>query len=141
MLTQRPLPDVDIVADIRRIPYEPGSLFEISSAHLIEHFREHQSRVVILPYWRSLLQPDGQLRIICPNWAAMLNQMNSGKMTLSLFKKITFGAQDYEGDDLSGVYTRDIGRSLREVGFSQVEAIVLDRMNGGCPEMEIVAKG
>ncbi|MBK8822561.1 MAG: hypothetical protein IPN58_08095 [Anaerolineales bacterium] len=141
-IDSRPLPDVDIVADIRRIPYEPGSLFEISSAHLIEHFREHQSRVVILPYWRSLLQPDGQLRIICPNWAAMLNQMNSGKMTLSLFKKITFGAQDYEGDDHFAMYTPEtLENLLREVGFSQVEAIVLDRMNGGCPEMEIVAKG
>jgi hypothetical protein len=136
----RPLPDVDIVADVRRLPFDPGSVFEISSAHLVEHFREHHFRTVVLPYWKSLLMPGGQLRIICPNWAAMLEQLNAGRMPLSIFKRLTFGAQDYEGDDHFAMYTPEsLEKLLLEAGFREIEKIVLDRMNGECPEMELLA--
>jgi predicted SAM-dependent methyltransferase len=137
----RPLPGVDIVADARRLPFEPGSLAELASAHLVEHFREHQLRTRILPYWRSLLRPDGILRIICPNWEAMLERLHDGRMTLADFKTVTFGLQDYEGDDHFAMYTPDmLGRLLREVGFTQVEVVTRERMNGLCPEMELVAR-
>jgi len=136
----RLLPDVDIVADVRRLPFDAGSIFEISSAHLVEHFREHHFRTVVLPYWKSLLMPGGQLRIICPNWAAMLEQLNAGRMPISTFKRITFGAQDYEGDDHFAMYTPEtLEKLLVEVGFREIERIVLDRMNGDCPEMELLA--
>jgi len=137
----RQLPEVDVVADVHRLPFDPGTVFEISSAHLIEHFREYHSRVNLLPYWKNLLKPDGQLRTICPNWAAMLEQLNSGVMSLELFKRITFGAQDYEGDDHFAMYTPEtLERLFLDAGFRHVEKIVLDRMNGGCPEMELVAR-
>jgi hypothetical protein len=137
----RPLPNVDVLADAHRLPFDPSTVFEISSAHLIEHFREHHVRVVLLPYWKSLLRPGGQLRVICPNWGAMIEQLNAGEMPLELFKKITFGAQDYEGDDHFAMYTPEtLEVLLLEAGFHHVERITLDRMNGGCPEMELVAR-
>ncbi len=137
----RQLPDMDIVADVHRLPFDPGTVFEISSAHLVEHFREHHSRIILFPYWKSLLKPDGQLRIVCPNWAAMLEQMNAGHMSLEIFKRLTFGAQDYDGDDHFAMYTPEtLEKLLLEIGFSHVEKIVVDRMNGVCPEMELLAR-
>jgi predicted SAM-dependent methyltransferase len=136
----RSLPDVDIIADVHRLPFDPGTVFEISSAHLIEHFREHHSRMVLVPYWKSLLSAEGRLRVICPNWASMLEQLGSGHMSLEFFKKLTFGAQDYEGDDHFTMYTPEtLEKLLLEAGFRTVQRIVLDRDNGGCPEMELLA--
>jgi predicted SAM-dependent methyltransferase len=137
----RELPDVDIVADVRRLPFEPGSLAELASAHLVEHFREHQLRTRILPYWRSLLRPDGRLRIVCPDWDAMLARLGDGRLPLRDFKTLTFGMQDYEGDDHFAMYTTaTLGAALREAGFSEVQVVARDRMNGLCPEMELVAR-
>ena len=72
---RRALPGVDIVADVLKLPFAKGSLSEIMSAHLVEHFRERQLRDQILPYWKSLLNQDGMIRIICPDWADMLARL------------------------------------------------------------------
>src|SRR5262245_6969070 len=136
----RELPDVDVVGDARLLPFDPGTIAELASSHLVEHFREHEFRTRVLPYWKSLLRPGGNLRIICPNWQAMLQRLNDGRMILAHFKQVTFGAQDYEGDDHFAMYTPDTLRSLLlDGGFAEVEMVTPERMNGLCPEMEIVA--
>lgn len=140
-IDMRHLPDVDVVADVHRLPYEESTVYEIYNAHLIEHFREHHLRIVLLPYWMSLLKPDGFLRIITPNFEKMISMLNAGQMTYESFKRIVFGAQDYEGDDHFCIFTPDsLTRLLKAVGFRTVEIVVLDRINGGCPEMELIAK-
>ena len=137
----RALPGVDVVADVHRLPFEAGSLDEIASSHLVEHFREHHARTRLLPYWKSLLRPDGRLRIVCPNWAVMLKRVRDGQMTLQEFKLVTFGWQDYEGDDHFAMFTPETLRDLLvDVGFRHVDVLVTGRMNGMCPEMEIVAR-
>ncbi len=136
----RPVPGVDIVADVRSLPYEPGSVDEIASSHLIEHFREHQLRTQILPYWKRLLKPGGCIRIICPNWEVIVEYLNQGRISWEEFKYLTFGAQDYIGDDHFAMYTPKTLRNLLiESGFHQVEILAVDRLNGMCPEMELVA--
>jgi predicted SAM-dependent methyltransferase len=136
----RELPDVDVVGDARVLPFEPGTVAELASSHLVEHFREHELRTRVLPYWKGLLRPGGNLRIICPNWQAMLQRLNDGRMIMAHFKQVTFGAQDYEGDDHFAMYTPDTLRNLLlDCGFADVEMVTLERMNGLCPEMEIVA--
>ncbi|HEY2480213.1 MAG TPA: glycosyltransferase [Solirubrobacterales bacterium] len=132
---------VDIVADASDLPFEQGSLGEIASFHLVEHFREQQLRQTLLPYWRSLLSPDGILRIVCPNWEAMIERLQAGEMPYRVFKTLTFGLQDYEGDDHFAMYTpASLEDALRHAGFTEVELVVADRQNGMCPEMELVAK-
>ncbi len=62
-------------------------------------------------------------------------------MSLDAFTTVTFGAQDYFGDDHFAMYTP---QTLREVlaatGFGSIEVVVESRQNGLCPEMEIVAR-
>jgi predicted SAM-dependent methyltransferase len=137
----RPLEGIDVVADVRRLPFEPGSLAEIASFHLVEHFRENELRLTVLPYWRSLLREDGVLRIVCPNWEAMAARLADGRMPWAEFRLLTFGLQDYEGDDHFAMYTPDsLGQVLTDAGFADVRVVEDERMNGLCPEMELVAQ-
>ncbi len=132
---------VDVVAEAADLPFEPGSLGEIASFHLVEHFREQQLRQTILPYWRSLLRPDGVLRTVCPNWEGMIVRLQAGEMPYHVFKTLTFGLQDYDGDDHFAMYTpASLEDALRQAGFTAVELVVADRQNGMCPEMELLAK-
>ncbi len=52
----RALEGIDIVAGVEDLPFEPGSLAEIFSSHLLEHFPIEELRRVLLPYWVSLLR-------------------------------------------------------------------------------------
>jgi hypothetical protein len=132
---------VDVVADATDLPFDPASLGEVASFHLVEHFREQQLRQTILPHWHSLLRPDGVLRIVCPNWEAMIERLQAGEMPYKVFKTLTFGLQDYDGDDHFAMYTpASLGDVISDGGFTDVELVVADRMNGMCPEMELIAK-
>ena len=134
------LPDVDVIADACNLPYGPDSVQEIVSAHLVEHFREHQFRQTILPYWTSLLTDGGVLRIICPNWAAMIRRLQEGRMSYQHFRTVTFGAQDYAGDDHFAMYTPEtLAALLGELGYHHIEQVADERNNGQCPEMELTA--
>jgi predicted SAM-dependent methyltransferase len=134
-------PDVDVVADVCRLPYEPGTIDEISSAHLIEHFRENDLAKVILPYWRQLLKQGGTLRIICPNWEASLNRYEAAGLTFAEMKEVTFGGQEYQGNDHFAMYSPEtLKRVLEQAGFTQIEVLVEDRPNVLSNEMEVVAR-
>ena len=136
----RDIPEANFVADAQSLPFEPGSVIELASSHLVEHYREYEFKANILPYWHSLLAPSGVLRIICPNWEAMVHLLNEEKMTWERFKEITFGGQDNEYNDHFSMYTpQTLTALLNECGFSRVEIVAIDRDNGGCPEMELVA--
>jgi predicted SAM-dependent methyltransferase len=138
---RRPLPGVDVVADVRRLPFAEGSLGEIASFHLVEHFRQHQLEVGVLPYWRSLLRPDGVLRIVTPDWQAMTARLREGQMTWDAYKVVTFGLQDYDGDDHFALYTpASLTAALERAGFTGVAVAAADRMNGLSPEMELTAR-
>jgi SAM-dependent methyltransferase len=137
----RALPSVDVVADVRRLPFDESSVDDIFSSHVIEHFRRHHALEVVLPYWRSLLRPGGTLRIITPNLAAMVARTAEGNYTLDDFAKVTYGLQEYEGDDHFAGYGPDsLERLLSETGFVNVVVIEAERRVGLGIEMEVVAR-
>ena len=102
----RALPgDRMLVADVRRLPFEPETVDGITCVHLVEHFREHELRTVILPYWHALLRPGGRLTIVCPNLQACVDMLNDGRLTIDEFGLLVYGGQEYEGDDHFAGYT------------------------------------
>jgi len=137
----RAAPYVDVVADARRVPFDEGSVSEIASSHLVEHFRRHQFATVVLPYWNRLLSAGGVLRTVCPNWQEMLRRLHRGEMTMEAFTTVTFGAQDHCGDDHFAMYTpQTLVDLLRSFGFRHIEVVAEARQNGPCPEMEVIAR-
>ena len=134
----RELPGVDVVADAAGLPFEPGMVAEIHSAHLLEHFPIEHLRRVVLPHWRSLLRQGGELRAIVPDAEAMLADFATREMSFDDLREVTYGLQDYDGDYHFNMFSRDqLAGLLREAGFVEVAFAAQGRRNGKCREMEI----
>jgi predicted SAM-dependent methyltransferase len=136
----RELPNVDVVADAGNLPFDPGSVHEIFSAHMLEHFPQEDLRRCLLPYWFGLLAPGGKLRAIVPDGEAMIAAAGSGNYPFEHFRAVLFGAQDYEGDFHYNMFTPDhLSKLLTDAGFRDVEVPVKGRANDICFEFEITA--
>jgi predicted SAM-dependent methyltransferase len=134
----RALPGVDIVAEAARLPFEPGSVTEIYSAHLLEHFPVEHLRRVVLPHWRLLLRQGGQLRAVVPDAEAMLADFAADEMSFDDLREVTFGLQEYDGDYHFNMFSRDhLSGLMREAGFIDVAFAFQGRRNGKCRDMEI----
>ena len=137
----RELPGVDIIADVSALPFAHGTVDEISSAHLVEHFPQEELRRQLLPHWRELLKPGGRFRAITPDGEALLAGVAQGTYSFEDFRDVLFGGQDYEGDFHYNLLTPDSLRDLvKEAGFIDIEVPVRARRNGQSFEFELTAR-
>jgi SAM-dependent methyltransferase len=60
----RPLPTVDVVADVRSLPFEDGIAAEIEASSLLEHFR---NPYLVLDEIHRVLAPTGLVRVRVPS--------------------------------------------------------------------------
>lgn len=138
---KRGLPGVDIVADATDLPFEPGTVSEIYAAHLVEHFTLSALKNTVFPYWFDLLGTNGVLKIIVPDMPSMIAQFVQGDMTFSDLAEVTFGKQDYDDDFHYAMFSPGALRSaLISSGFSYVNIVDENRVNGKCREMEVWAR-
>lgn len=136
----REIPGVDIISSASELPFENDLLDEIYCSHLLEHFTELELKRVILPHWWSKLNAEGILRIIVPDAQSMMNAYMNGEMNFDDLRKVTYGAQDYGGDFHYTMFTvNSLKKLLVNAGFSPVELIEDNRINGLCREMELIA--
>ncbi|MBR8175127.1 class I SAM-dependent methyltransferase [Burkholderia ambifaria] len=136
----REVPGVDVVADVGGLPFDKGSVDEVFSSHLIEHFPQEELRRRLLPHWRSMLKPGGRLRAIVPDGEAMLQGVAAGSYSFDDFREVLFGSQDYNGDFHFNLLTPEsLTKLVEEAGFGQVEVPVRGRRNGQCFEFELSA--
>lgn len=138
---RRDLPGVDVVAEEGALPFEPGSVDEIFSSHLVERFPQEEMRRRLLPHWFHVLKPGGRLRAVTPDGEAMMAGLAKGSYTFEHFREVLFGGQDHEGDRHHNLFTPDsLGRMVEEAGFTSVEVPVRARRNGQCFEFELLAR-
>lgn len=137
----RDLSSVDIVADVSKLPFETERVDEIFSSHIIEHFTAAKMRDELLPYWYSLLKPDGVFRVIFPDIKEMVGAYSEGNISFDALATIIMGAQDYQQDYHYAVYCADtVTKMLEEAGFKDITVVALGRENGECLETEISAR-
>jgi hypothetical protein len=137
----RELEGVDVVADVRKLPFDPDSVDTVRSAHLLEHFPIEELRRSVLPHWYKLLRPGGVLRTIVPDGETMIAEFAAGRMLFEDLRLVTFGEQDYDGDFHFTMFSEgSLTELLGEAGFVEVETVATGRRNGACYEMELVAR-
>ena len=135
----RPLPGVHVVADVRNLPFEPGTVAEVLASHLISRFHSSEFIQRVLPCWYALLRPGGRLRIVCTNWQAALARHHEGKLSLERLHEITFGSEESAGNERLAMYMpMTLPSLLEKAGFVGCVVTVEERDNNGCPEMEVV---
>ena len=136
----RELPGIDIVADVRQLPFQPEQLTELYSAHLLEHFPLEELRRVILPRWVSLLEDGGKLVSVVPDTETMVSERAAGRIPFDEFVEVMYGGQEYPGDfHFSGFSKETLTKLLEDAGLEDVKVIEEGRRNGACYEMEIEA--
>lgn len=136
----RELDGIDVVADVGHLPFEKGSVAEIFSAHVLEHFPLEELRTVLLPYWVSLLAPGGQFVAVVPDLETMTREYAAGRLDFEELREVTYGTQEYEGDFHFNGFSQESLRSLLEgCGLVEVEYRAWARRNGMCYEMEVAA--
>lgn len=134
----RELEDVDVVADVHKLPFPVDSLARIHSAHLLEHFSVEELQRALLPYWVSLLRPGGLFTAIVPDAETMIAEFSAGRLSFEDLRLVTFGQQEYDGDFHFNMFSRDSIRELLEgAGLSDVRVVESGRRNGVCYEMEL----
>lgn len=135
----RALEGIDVVADVGHLPFEKGTVAEIYSAHMLEHFPLEQLRTVLLPYWVSLLKDGGALVAVVPDMETMINEYVAGRFQFEELREVTYGSQEYEGDfHFNGFSQASIQALLSEAGLAEVAMRAFARRNGMCYEMEVV---
>jgi predicted SAM-dependent methyltransferase len=136
----RELAGVDLVSNVRTLPFKAETVSEIYAAHLVEHFTEADLRTALLPAWHRMLKPGGILRVVVPDAEGMIQAFSRGNYPFENLRKVTFGGQDYPGNYHYTMFSRESLRNLlREQGFLAGEYTALGRANGLCLEMEIAA--
>lgn len=59
-----PGPEVDVVADITKLPFRDGMFSKIYSFHVLEHLVSGNQSVEALKSWRRCLAPSGRLVLV-----------------------------------------------------------------------------
>ncbi len=135
----RALEGIDVMADVGHLPFEKGTVAEIYSAHMLEHFPLEQLRTVLLPYWVSLLAEGGAFVAVVPDMETMINEYVAGRFGFEELREVTYGSQEYEGDfHFNGFSRASIQTLLAEAGLAEIAMRAFARRNGMCYEMEVV---
>lgn len=115
----QPAPGVDVVCDIRNLPYEDNSIDFIYSCANLEHFGRKEWQGV-LAHWYSKLQPGGTLRISTNNFKASAERYaQTGNLDELLGLLIGGQKDDYDWHGM--IFDFEILKTgLEAAGFSNV---------------------
>lgn len=128
----RDLPNVDLVADAKELPYDDDSVDEIVAHHVLEHLTFKDAEIA-LHEWYRVLKPGGTLELGVPDFDLCVDLMRASPS--ETFKwdfgiKNIFGCQeDSENHEFvdaqlhrSAYTVRRLDYLLRKTGFKVIEA-------------------
>jgi hypothetical protein len=114
-------PRTDLIADFRTLSYEPGSVEEIRSHHVFEHFTRSQA-LRLLFTWRRWLRTGGTLHIETPDFdTACWYYVFSGKKARAEISRHIFGSQEAAwANHYDGWGARKYRDVLTVLGFTDI---------------------
>lgn len=117
----------DILCDVTKLPYEPGTVAEIYAGHILEHFRFDEGKKV-LRYWRSLLKEGGIISVVVPDYDFLVKEYveNPSPERLMIFNDVYI----YSGIHPSPhqyAYSGDLLKKVMiEAGFKDLKKMPVD---------------
>jgi hypothetical protein len=115
----RPLDGVDVVGDVRDLPFPPESVTEIVSDHLVGSFRNAELCEEVLPHWISILQPGGTLLAVVGDLDALLKEYLFGTVGFDDLKTAIFGGA-HDGIRIATFTPDELGEWFAAAGLTQV---------------------
>jgi len=111
----RGLPTVDVVADVRKLPFKDGEIEGILNRNLIEHFGRNEI-APLLKEWSRVLKSGGFLQIETVDIGRLMDKWR--EIPEENMLDGILGAQTYDENFHKMVFTRAIlERFLKEAGF------------------------
>ena len=112
-------PAVDIVADLRRLPWEDGSVDLVYSCAAIEHFGRHEW-IGILREWGRVLRRGGVLRLSTADFDAAVARYQEQRNLPELLGLLVGGQKDdYDWHGMIFNF-EELSRGLAAAGFRDV---------------------
>ena len=134
------LPGADLAANLRDLPFDEGSVVAIRASLVLERFSVAELRRVVLPRWRSLLAPGGELVVLAGDAEANLADYQAGRLTFEQLAALSFGAQEDGQAPLHSMLSGEvITRLLAEAGFGSIETHARQRLNDASNRVEVRA--
>lgn len=118
-----PVNDRVIEADIRSLPYSPGTVAVIRAIDVIEHIPRAETDAA-LRHWHSLLHSGGTLEIRCPHVRKQAELLLQGVWSSDTFAHMMFGGQDTPGNfHMAGFDPGLLKQKLLAAGFKEVRTV------------------
>jgi predicted SAM-dependent methyltransferase len=116
----RPDSAVDLVSDLRSLPFQPHEFDLIYSCAVIEHFGRKEW-FDLLKTWTTFLKPGGKIYLSTSDFDAIANQYQKTK-NLEELLGLLIGGQKYEYDWHGMVFNFSLlKKALEELGYHTVE--------------------
>ena len=139
-IDEREINNIDIVADVRNLPFEETTVDEIYASHLIEHFPKDEFVHSLLPYWITLLKPQGKIQVILPDLEAMIKHYNSQTYKIEDMREVLYGLQEYPGDIHYALYGyAELKQIFENCGLIAAYSFT-ERKNGKCYDMCLIGE-
>lgn len=112
-------PGIDLLSDLRRLPFAPGQVDFIYACAVIEHFERSEWRSV-LAHWFRTLKPGGTLRLSTSDFEACVAEYAAAGNITDVTGLIIGGQRDFY--DWHGmIFDFELLRSgLEDAGFGNV---------------------
>jgi len=114
--------DVDIVADMCKLPYEDGTVDGIIAHHVVEHLPRSEWTVVMKEFWR-VLKPGAKLFVAVPDLRKVISHFLDNYLgQKDYWYQNIYGMDRHPADrHLSGFTEQSLTDLLFDTGFGQLK--------------------
>lgn len=79
-------PEVDIVMDVKKLTFKPGSVTEIFAFHVLDHLFPHEI-VEALSNWKQCLVPGGKIYMVVDDFEYIARAFVGGDIPIDLYNR------------------------------------------------------
>lgn len=113
------LEGVDLVADVRDLPFEEGEVEEIVAQDLLEHFK---NPVSVLKEWYRILKTNGIILIRVPDFEKCIDKEFIENTPFYRTENRILGGRKDQYDIHKSLFTKEIlEKRLEKAGFSEIK--------------------